>query len=72
MKNVFYGIKLCAVDVTLHSSVLTPHDEVEPNLKKKPTETEYEVWKLLSSSFTIIKKILAFESEITERTKFFQ
>ena len=28
------------------------HDELEPNLKKIPTETEYGVWKLLSCSFT--------------------
>ena len=28
------------------------HDEVEPNLKKIPTPTEYGVWKLILCSFT--------------------
>ena len=52
--------------------------------KKTTTETEYEVWKLLSCSFTYHSKKnpfpqprweksrnLAFESEITEQTNFF-
>ena len=31
----------------------TQHDELESNLKKSSTPTEYGVWKLLSCSFTI-------------------
>ena len=30
----------------------TQHDKLQPNLKQSSTETEYEVWKLLSCSFT--------------------
>ena len=36
----------------LHPLLCLPqHDELEPNLKKTSTETEYGVWKLLSYSF---------------------